>query len=65
METEIILTDDDKLYASRHGLSHNDMRDFISDMRLADELERRAVCEAEQRRAEMLLTPQCSVYDSW
>lgn len=65
METKIILTDDDKLYASRHGLSHNDMRDFISDMRLADELERRAVCESEINRAEMLATPQGSVYDAW
>ena len=65
METKIILTDDDKLYASRHNLTNSEMKDFVADMLMADEFERRAICEAEQRRAEMLLTPQCSVYDAW
>jgi len=65
MKNNITLSNTDKQYASRHGLSHNDMRDFISDMRLADELERRAVCESEINRAEMLATPQGGVYDAW
>ncbi len=65
METNITLTDNDKEYARRYGLSNNDMRSFIEDMRVSDELERRAICEAEINRAEMLATPQGSVYDAW
>lgn len=59
------LTDNDKEYARRYNLTDSDMRDFILDMRLADELERRAICKAEINRAEMLATPQGSVYDAW
>lgn len=59
------LTDNDKKYARRYDLTDSDMRDFILDMRLADELERRAIREAENNRAEMLATPQGSVYDAW
>jgi hypothetical protein len=65
MEIQITLSNTDKEYASRHGLSDSDMRDFILDMRLADELERRSICEAEQRRAAIMSTPQYQVYDAW
>ena len=65
MKIKIVLNNDDKEYARRHGLSDSEMCDFIEDMRLADELERRAICEAEINKAEMLATPQGSVYDAW
>ena len=65
MKIKITLTNDDKVYASRHGLTDSEMRDFIKDMAMADELEREAICEAERKKAEMLATPQCSVYDAW
>lgn len=65
MKIKIVLVDDDKVYARRHGLTDSEMRDFIKDMRLADEQERQAIYESEINRAEMLATPQCSVYDAW
>ena len=36
METKIILTDDDKLYASRHNLTNSEMKDFVADRGMAD-----------------------------
>jgi len=65
MKIKIVLNNDDKEYARRHGLSDSEMCNFIEDMRLADELERRAICEADISKAEMLATPQGSVYDAW
>ena len=65
MKIKITLTNDDKVYARRHGLTDSEMRDFIDDMAMADELEREAICKAERKKVEMLATPQCSVYDAW
>lgn len=65
MKIRIILNDDDKEYARRHDLTDSEMRDFIEDMKMVDELERRAINEAEISRAEMLATPQGSVYSAW
>jgi len=65
MKIKIVLTDDDKVYARRHGLTDSEMKDFVEDMEMADEFEREAIREAELRKAEMLATPQCSVYDAW
>ena len=65
MKAKITLTDNDKEYANKHDLTDSEMRDFILDMRMSDELERRAICEAEISKAEMLATPQGSVYDAW
>ena len=65
MKIKIVLTDDDKVYARRHDLTNVEMKAFIEDMQMADALEREAICEAECRKAEMLATPQCSVYDAW
>ena len=65
MKIRIILDDQDKEYARKHGLTDSEMRDFIEDMKAVDEAERAAIREAELRRAEMLATPQGSVYDAW
>ena len=65
MKIKIVLTDDDKVYARKHDLTDVEMSAFIEDMEMADEFEREAICEAERRKAEMLATPQCSVYDAW
>jgi len=65
MKIKIVLTGDDKVYARKHDLTDSEMKDFIEDMEMADEFEREAIYEAECRKAEMLATPQCSVYDAW
>ena len=65
MKIRIILDDQDKEYARKHGLTDSEMRDFIEDMKVADELERLSICKAEIDRAEMLATPQGNVYDAW
>jgi hypothetical protein len=65
MKIKIVLTGDDKVYARKHNLTDSEMRGFIEDMEMADQFEREAICEAERRKAEMLATPQCSVYDAW
>lgn len=65
MEVNIILTREDKEFADNYGLTDKEMRGFISDMRMADACERQAICKAESEKAEMLATPQGSVYDAW
>tara|TARA_R110000796_G_scaffold251103_1_gene381730 strand:- start:2227 stop:2424 length:198 start_codon:yes stop_codon:yes gene_type:complete len=65
MKIKIVLTGDDKVYARKHNLTDSEMRGFIEDMEMADGFEREAICEAERTKAEMLATPQCSVYDAW
>ncbi len=65
MKIKIVLNNDDKEYARKHDLTDSEMCDFIEDMRLSDELERRHICEVENNRAEMLASPQGSVYDAW
>jgi len=65
MKINIVLTHQDKEFAKDWGLTDNEMKDFIEDMAIADELERDAIREAELKRAEMLATPQGCVYDAW
>ena len=65
MKINITLTHEDKEFAEKWGLTDDEMKGFIEDMAIADELERDAIREAERRRAEMLATPQGSVYDAW
>jgi hypothetical protein len=65
MKIKIVLNDEDRKYARRHDLTDSEMRDFKEDMEMADVYERRAIYEAEINKAEMLATPQGSVYDAW
>lgn len=65
MKINITLTHEDKEFAEKWGLTDDEMKGFIEDMTIADELERSAIREAEIQKAEMLATPQGSVYDAW
>lgn len=65
MKINIVLTHEDKEFAEKWGLTDDEMKGFIEDMTIADELERSAIREAEIQKAEMLATPQGSVYDAW
>ena len=65
MKIKIILTHEDKEFAEKWGLTDDEMRGFIENMIIADESERSDIRDAEAEKAEMLSTPQGSVYDAW
>lgn len=63
---EIVLTDVDREYAQRHGLTDEDMKGFIEDMiREQEELAEFYNRQIRAEHREMMNTPQCSVYDAW